>query len=679
MTEGSAPTAHEAFAEEARQLRLTHLFGGIDGDDLRALAARCEPLSLAAGNLLMRQGDPADRFFVVLSGHLQVTQRGANGEDILLGEVRKGEHVGEAALRGEAPRMATVQAITESRLLGLSREALDGFLATHPTVRESLVGTLEYHERWAATRRFRPEPSTVLRTLSELVEGLGAEALQLLETEVEWVTLPRGATLMRQGDPADCLYFLVSGRLRIYGHRDDGEEVDMNEVGPGESVGEMALLSREPRSASASALRDSELLRLSKRGFDQLLARHPEAMAVFTRVVVDRLHRRTRARAAMAQLRCAPLATVEACEEIVRTENLVLRNLRITQMYHRLSLELTLLLGHEDANWCTFACNASKTAGYSIRREELPFYRIISRLGRRPGARKALDRIEAAVVDAGMTRRFAAILAAVSNSISAGNLKVFAELGPVFARFVRTFRDDAEYDSERLGAFLATLHPGSTEAGGQELLREALSHYYEAMFEPRPKRKTELILLGNIKVGLHEQMRLQPNIFEALTAPLRFGLEGLLSDRILRVAPTLLPSRADAFVRTRLVGAEQRLAERFATNFRRLVTRRMMTLRLPYGEVRLGADMPRLPNEELFPDMLQEIELHELQRIIQEFDGSKRFTRNRASDWGDLRDRMTFIVVLFRSRQRSLELFGQPFQLDQRAEMDANRVPRGRL
>jgi hypothetical protein len=57
----------------------------------------------------------------------------------------------------------------------------------------------------------------------------------------------------------------------------------------------------------------------------------------------------------------------------------------------------------------------------------------------------------------------------------------------------------------------------------------------------------------------------------------------------------------------------------------------------------------------------------------------QRRRRTRAADWGDLSDRMRFIVNLFRSRQKSLELFDQPFLYEQRQEMAANRVPRGAL
>jgi hypothetical protein len=52
---------------------------------------------------------------------------------------------------------------------------------------------------------------------------------------------------------------------------------------------------------------------------------------------------------------------------------------------------------------------------------------------------------------------------------------------------------------------------------------------------------------------------------------------------------------------------------------------------------------------------------------------------SRARDWGDLDDRMNFIVNLFRSRQKNLELFDQPFLFEQRLEIDEGRVPGGTL
>ena len=105
-----------------------------------------------------------------------------------------------------------------------------------------------------------------------------------------------------------------------------------------------------------------------------------------------------------------------------------------------------------------------------------------------------------------------------------------------------------------------------------------------------------------------------------------------------------------------------------------------MRLRLPYGDVLLGKDLERLPNRQIHPDILQHIELEELRILLTRFDRTTRGLRNsRARDWGDLNDRMNFIVNLFRSRHKSLELFDQPFFYEQRLAMQHGVVPQGRL
>jgi CRP-like cAMP-binding protein len=525
-----------------------------------------------------------------------------------------------------------------------------------------------------------PDRTTLIRSLSEALGGLEPAALDCLADEVRWETVPRGAILMRQNEPGDCLYFVVSGRLRVFGRREDGSDVHIATVGPGETLGEMALLSNEPRSAFVAAERDTQLLRLSKAGFDRLVNEHPKTMAVFTRIIVARLNSRIRARSVITQLRTLPLVTAADCDDVVSTQHLVLRNLKITQMYHRLSIELTTMLGHADANWCTFACNASKTAGYSIRREEVPLAGLFAFLRRSRVFSRPLLAMRSAIFRTALAARSDRILHAVTDAISAGNLKVFAELAPVFSQMIHVFHADVEYDAEKFARFLARLKPGATEAGGQDTLAEALTHYYDATFELNPKKKTELILLGNIKVGLHEQIRLQPNIVEALNAPLAVGLDGACFHRIASMAGRLMPGAVSRAVKRRL-DAVERLVLTWMTRFwRRVVTRSLMTIRLPYGDLRLGANVPELPNARMYADMLQALEHPELVSLVRQFALTTEKRRlSRAADWGNLDDRMRFIVNLFRSRQKSLELFDQPFLYEQRLVMAADRVPDGEL
>ncbi|MDE2133349.1 MAG: patatin-like phospholipase family protein [Alphaproteobacteria bacterium] len=122
-----------------------------------------------------------------------------------------------------------------------------------------------------------------------LLAEVGDAAMKRLLAEANWFGLPGGAVLKRDGDNDSALFLVVTGSLGVFV---DGRQVA--HVPPGETVGEMSLLSRERHTAQLVALRDSELLRISPEGFDALIARHPRVMLSMMRVLVRRLHDTTR-------------------------------------------------------------------------------------------------------------------------------------------------------------------------------------------------------------------------------------------------------------------------------------------------------------------------------------------------------------------------------------------------
>jgi CRP-like cAMP-binding protein len=127
---------------------------------------------------------------------------------------------------------------------------------------------------------------------TELFRGMDQSVLREIETQLQLLHLSGGETLLRQGERGDCLYVLIYGRLRVFVEDPNGAELVVGEVAPGEIVGEMAVLSNEPRSATVRAIRDSELVMFSKEVFDRLLEKYPQAMMQITRQIVDRLQRR---------------------------------------------------------------------------------------------------------------------------------------------------------------------------------------------------------------------------------------------------------------------------------------------------------------------------------------------------------------------------------------------------
>lgn len=125
-----------------------------------------------------------------------------------------------------------------------------------------------------------------LPLFSELDSKLQAQ----IAGDIEWFALPGGTTLFEAGDTADALYFVTTGSLGAFAvDRETGGRRLLGRIMAGEPVGEMALISGDPRNATVIALRDTELGRWSRHGFDALMQDHPHELLHITRLIVQRL------------------------------------------------------------------------------------------------------------------------------------------------------------------------------------------------------------------------------------------------------------------------------------------------------------------------------------------------------------------------------------------------------
>jgi hypothetical protein len=222
------------------------------------------------------------------------------------------------------------------------------------------------------------------------------------------------------------------------------------------------------------------------------------------------------------------LAAPAIADIIALDDKPVLRNLLITQTYHDLAGGLAQRMGRDNVNWCHFAARASKTAGRFIRRDEVPvlFRRLLSD-SQEFGTKSArlIDAVRATNSTSALAHEHLvgladAVVNDVRDAIVAGNLTVFAELGPVFSRLMDSLGEAGTVDRRTLDALLGSLKVGPTVDGGQSLLRAALEHFVEAHRETDPVRRAECMLLANVQTGLHEQIRLQPFIARAIDAPI---------------------------------------------------------------------------------------------------------------------------------------------------------------
>jgi predicted acylesterase/phospholipase RssA/CRP-like cAMP-binding protein len=141
------------------------------------------------------------------------------------------------------------------------------------------------------------EPDTTVRlrrTVAGFFRVSAAEDVDALLAEFRVLELPGSEWLFRLGDPADALFLIARGRLQVWGEPEEGgAQRLLGELGSGQSVGEVGLLTGGIRTASVRAIRDSLLLRLDRAAFHRLAARHPALVLNLTAQVAERLRDRT--------------------------------------------------------------------------------------------------------------------------------------------------------------------------------------------------------------------------------------------------------------------------------------------------------------------------------------------------------------------------------------------------
>lgn len=106
---------------------------------------------------------------------------------------------------------------------------------------------------------------------------------------IEEVDVAPGECLIREGEPGECLYIVIDGELRVHSN-----ERTLTILGPGKTVGELALLDPEPRSASVTAVKDSFLFRLDREPFDEVMADRPEIAQGVIRTLTRRIRQQGR-------------------------------------------------------------------------------------------------------------------------------------------------------------------------------------------------------------------------------------------------------------------------------------------------------------------------------------------------------------------------------------------------
>ncbi len=224
------------------------------------------------GEAMVRQGEPADAFYMLVSGRARVLKETPDGTETPLNRLVPGDECGESALLEGGMHGTTVRASTTVEALRLERDAFTALLQAHPDLRTAL----ELVVRWRTLRGFLYEFSNFGR--------LPAPALQALMQGLQPTRADKGEIIIRQGDPAGPMYIVQSGRVRVYTGSGD-RRVNLAFYRTGDYFGELAILTGSPRAATVEAVTNVTLLTLAAEVLLTLRTQYPE----FDRLLKERL------------------------------------------------------------------------------------------------------------------------------------------------------------------------------------------------------------------------------------------------------------------------------------------------------------------------------------------------------------------------------------------------------
>jgi len=332
------------------------------------------------------------------------------------------------------------------------------------------------------------------------------------------------------------------------------------------------------------------------------------------------------------------------------------RNYCITETYEELSARMRPLVG-PSGSWVTFSTWSSRTIGYFIRGDVDPL--LEHRLQRLPRLVRPAVRPFAVWGNRLLSR---VRKQAGPRLLARGNREIFADIAPEFVRFIDAFAGATGPDPDAWARHRAGIsaEPATDvfPAADLELMRDGFAAYYAARFETEPRRRAELVLLGNILLADYEQQRVDPIVRSALS---------LFPSRLLNDDPDdpeLLTVR-DA--KPWALQDKGRLRTWIDDTYAFLVTRFRMALVLPDGRdlarsselIRVGLGLPEPgPEQSLYAARLHTLRdsaLIAAWNAHDRSDGARRGTRARR--WTHLEDRMNCIVNVFRARQERAALF----------------------
>jgi CRP-like cAMP-binding protein/thioredoxin reductase/Fe-S-cluster-containing hydrogenase component 2 len=250
--------------------RNVHLLYGLTTLQLREFLLDSTIHTFSAGEVIFQRNDYTNSLYCIVDGEVEIQALGKDGAPVSFG-MNTGNFFGELGLISGRRRAATVVASKDCVLIETPRRSMLKLLASVEAVRRTL-----------------DEVSLKRAVRSFLASSIPEDELDYLVQTAVIKHYDAGNVLFNEGDEADGLYLIRKGSVTV-SRMLGGKEIVLSYVAAGNYVGEMALLSGAPRSATVKAAVSSEAIVLESKRINEILARNADLRGQLNALYLDRV------------------------------------------------------------------------------------------------------------------------------------------------------------------------------------------------------------------------------------------------------------------------------------------------------------------------------------------------------------------------------------------------------
>jgi NAD(P)H-hydrate epimerase len=239
-----------------------------------------------AGTDIIQQGDVPDKFYLIAAGEVEIVRHYPGGQDVVIDRMGAGCYFGEIGLLKKAKRVATVRAKSDVQVMAMSHDTFERWLSSSAISREEIDAVMQ--ERLESVGELQRVETSVFAA-RETAVVTAADIIDAASPAVaNQQTFAPGDLIIRQGEPAEQFYIIVSGVVEVFHQTDQAPETIINRLETGSYFGEIGLLEGSKRTASIRAVTPTRLLVFDRETFSRWLAHAPASRYELWRTAHER-------------------------------------------------------------------------------------------------------------------------------------------------------------------------------------------------------------------------------------------------------------------------------------------------------------------------------------------------------------------------------------------------------